>query len=182
MTLYPDSVREEFSKRSSTHEFTKFRFVFIRTQNTLNNRFKIFYSVLQYTFFTVPAPRNKSGHTSESCRDGDCTSCWPKTKYIGMKSMTGACSEMPGLHPGDAWCKRYPGYKNGKSTAFIRSVSFERFWAPGRHRSFDSDSQYMLKLPRFFSITFNSAIYLIFIIIYWKTVLFARYTENHNKT
>ena len=23
----------------------------------------------------VPSPRNKSGHTSESCRDGDCTSC-----------------------------------------------------------------------------------------------------------
>ena len=83
-----------------------------------------------------------------------------------MKSMTGACSEMPGLHPGDAWCKRYPGYKNGKSAAFMRSVSFERFWAPSRHRSFDTDSQYILKLPLVFNITFNSAIYLLPIIIY----------------
>ena len=83
-----------------------------------------------------------------------------------MKSMTGACSEMPGLDPGDAWCKRYPGYKNGKSAAFMRSVSFERFWAPSRHRSFDTDSQYMLKLPPFFNITLNAAIYLISIIIY----------------
>ena len=40
----------------------------------------------------------------------------------------------------DAWRKRYPGYKNGKSAAFMRSVSFERFWAPSRHRSFDTDS------------------------------------------
>ena len=83
-----------------------------------------------------------------------------------MKSMTGACSEMPGLHPGDAWCKRYPGYKHGKSAAFMRSVSFERFWAPSIHRSFDTDSQYISKLPLVFNITFYSAIYLLPIIVY----------------
>ena len=130
----------------------------------------------------IPSPRNKSVYITESCRDVDCMPCWPKTKYIGMKSMTGACSEMPGLHHGDAWCKRYPGYKNGKSTAFIRSVSFGRFRAPGRHRSFDTDSQYIFKLPQFFGITFNSAIYLLSKIIYWKTVIIVIYTENHYKT
>ena len=39
---------------------------------------------------------------------------------IGMKSMAGACSDMPRSYPGDAWCKSYPGYKNCKSEAFNR--------------------------------------------------------------
>ena len=51
----------------------------------------------------------------------------PKTKCIGMKSMLWACSEIPGLYPGDAWCKRYSEYKSGRSGAFIRPPSLGGF-------------------------------------------------------
>ena len=69
-----------------------------------------------------------------------------------------------------------PGAKDIQDTKMVNlqlSIGVTRW-----HLSFDTDFQYILHLVLFPSINFNSAIYLLFMIVYWKMEVILKYTEN----